>query len=61
MDYCSIRKHIVPEEALTGGGEGVSVDEALYNWVIITALEVIELRFCIVIVATKADLLGNLV
>ena len=45
--YCSvitIREHIAAEEALTGGGEAVGVDEAADLWVVITALQVIESR-----------------
>ena len=43
--YCSvitIREHIAAEEALTGGGEAVGVDEAAEVGVVVTALQVIE-------------------
>ena len=38
----AIREHIAAEEALSGGGEAVCVDEAADLGVVITALQVIE-------------------
>ena len=41
----TIRKHIVAQEALSCGCEGVCVDEAADSRVVITALQVIESGF----------------
>ena len=38
----TVRKHIVPEEALAGAAVGVCVEEALDGGVIISGLQVIE-------------------
>ena len=38
----TIRKHVVPEEALASAAIGVGVEEALNNGVVISGLEVIE-------------------
>ena len=40
----AIREHVAAEEALTGGGETVGVDEAADLGVVITALQVVESR-----------------
>ena len=40
----TIREHIVPQEALSGAAVGVCVEEALDNGVVISGLEVIEVR-----------------
>ena len=58
----AIREHVATEDALTGGCEGVRVDEAMDDWVVITALEVIPSRFCLILVPAKAkwsDFCGN--
>ena len=47
----TIRKHIVPEEALTGGGVGVCVEEAAKRWVVISALEIIEARLLTIVLS----------
>ena len=47
----AIRKHIVPQETLAGGGVGVGVDEAADLGIVISALEVIEPGLYWVIVA----------
>ena len=49
----TVREHIIAEEALAGACETVGVDEALDYRVIITALEVIESRFYVLIVAAS--------
>ena len=41
----TVRKHIVPQEALAGGSVAVSVDKSAEGGVVISALEVIEARF----------------
>ena len=41
----AIRKHVAPEESLTGAGEGVGIDETVDDRVVIAALEVIPSRF----------------
>ena len=51
----TICKHIVPKDALTGGGVGVGVDEAADCGVVIAGLEVIEPGFFVVVVATIAQ------
>ena len=38
----TVRKHIVPQEALAGAAIGVCVEEALDDGVVISALEVVE-------------------
>ena len=52
----TIREHIGAEEAVgVGGGEGVGIDEPAVGKVVVPALEVIETRFAVVIVATVAQ------
>ena len=41
----TIRKHVVPEEALAGACIAVGVDESSEGGVVISALQVIEARF----------------
>ena len=48
----TICKHIIAQQALAGGNEGVGVDEAAEFGVIISALEIIESRFVVVDIAT---------
>ena len=38
----AIRKHVIAQDALAGGDEGIGVEEAAYCGIVITALEVIE-------------------
>ncbi len=40
----TIRKHIIPQEALTGACVAVGVEEALDDGIVISGLEVIEAR-----------------
>ena len=40
----TVRKHIVPEEALAGAAVGVCVEEALDDGVVISGLQVVEAR-----------------
>ena len=48
----TIREHIGAEEAVgVGGGEGVGVDEPAVGKVVVAALEVVEARFAVVVVA----------
>ena len=52
----AIREHIGAEEAVSvGGGEGVGIDEPAVGKVIVPALEVVETRFAVVIIATVAQ------
>ena len=48
----TIREHVVTQEALSRGGEGIGADKPADGGVIIAALEVVEARFGIVIVAS---------
>ena len=38
----TIGKHVIAQEALAGGGEGIGVEEAAQRGVVIAALEVIK-------------------
>ena len=38
----AVGKHVVAEDALAGGNEGICIDESAYLGIIITALQVIE-------------------
>ena len=40
----AIRKHIIPQEALTSAGVAVGVEESAEGGVVISALEVVEAR-----------------
>ena len=52
----TIREHIGAEEAVgVGGSEGVGVNEPAVGEVIVPALEVVETRFAVVIIATVAQ------
>ena len=51
----AVRKHIVPKEALAGGGVAVGVDKSAEGGVVISALEVIEARFFDCVQALKAN------
>ena len=52
----TISKHIVPQEALAGAGVAVGVDESTEGGVVISALEVVEARLCIAVVAVGAKM-----
>ena len=48
----TIREHIGAEEAVgVGGGEGVGVDEPAVGKVVVPALEIVEARFAVVVIA----------
>ena len=38
----AICEHVIAEEALAGGDEGIGIDEAANLWIVITGLQVIE-------------------
>ena len=38
----TVSKHVIAQDALAGGNEGIGVEEAAYRGIVITALEVIE-------------------
>ena len=54
----AVRKHIVPEKALSRAAVGVCVEEALHNGVIISALEVVEARLRELIVPANLQIAG---
>ena len=45
----AIGKHIVAEDALTGGGEGICIEESAQLGIVITGLEVVERGLGVVI------------
>ena len=49
----TIRKHIVPKEALTGRSERIRIDESADGGIIVTALQVVEPGFSVVNVAAS--------
>ena len=51
----AICKHIVPQDALAGGSEGIAVQESPDDGVIISALQVIETGFGIAVVTSVAQ------
>ena len=51
----TVRKHIVPQEALAGAGVAVSVEESAEGGVVVSGLQVIEARFGVVVVAAVAQ------
>ena len=51
----AVRKHVIPEEALTGAGVAVGVEEALDDGVIVSALEIIEAGLGVVVVSAVAQ------
>lgn len=54
----TICEHIGAEETVgVGGGEGVGIDEPAVGKVVVPALEVIETRFAVVVVAAAATFL----
>lgn len=38
----TVREHVIAQESLAGGGEGVSVEESAKHGVIIAALQIVE-------------------
>ena len=55
----AVGKHIISEDALTCGDEGVGVEEAAEVGIIITALEVIEAGFGVLYIASTARLVKS--
>ena len=53
----TVRKHIVPEEALAGAGVAVCVEESSEGRIVISALQVIEARLRIVVVPAVTQLI----
>ena len=51
----AVRKHIEPEDSLTSGGEGISVQKSPDDGVVISALQVIETGFAVAVVAPVAQ------
>ena len=51
----TVRKHIVPQEALAGTGVAVSVEESAEGGVVVAGLEVVEARLRIVVVPAIAQ------
>ena len=51
----AIRKHVVPEEALARAAVGIGIEEALHGGVVISALQIVEPGFGIVVVAPVAQ------
>ena len=51
----AVRKHIEPEDSLTGGGEGIGVQKSPDDGVIISALQVIETGFAVAVVTPVAQ------
>ena len=54
-DIIAIRKHISSNETLTCRSDTISIDESTKNRVIVSALQIIEARLRIVVVATVAE------
>ena len=52
----TIRKHNKPQEALAGAAVGVRVEKPLDDGVVVSGLQVIEARLCIVVVAAGAKM-----
>ena len=52
----AIRKHIIAQQSLAGGDEGVGVEESTPCGIIITALEIIEPGFIYTLLAAEANL-----
>ena len=48
----AVGKHIVAQDALAGGGEGVGIEEAGGGGVVVAGMEVIEASFGIVAIAS---------
>ena len=48
----AIRKHIITEDALTGGYECICVEEPTNNGVVVAGLQIIEPCFGVVVVTT---------
>ena len=53
-----IGKHIISQQALAGGDIDISVEEAAYRGIIISALQVIQPGIVIVVIAIVANMAG---
>ena len=51
----AVGKHIVTHNAVTSGGKGIGVDKSAYGGVIVSALQVIEIRFLVIDVTPVAQ------
>jgi hypothetical protein len=51
----AVRKHVIAQEALSGGGEGIGGIETAQAGVVIPGLEVVELKFRVIDIATVAQ------
>ena len=51
----AIGKHVIAQNALAGGGEGIGIEEAGEGGVIVARLEVIEAGFGVVDIASIAE------
>ena len=49
----AVGKHVIAQQALAGGDEGIGVEEAAQFGIIIAGLEVISLVFCVVDIAAS--------
>ena len=54
----AIRKHIVAQYALPGGGIGVAIDESAPLGIVVTGLEVVEASFLVIVITTVAQRVG---
>ena len=51
----TICEHIEADKVAIGVYIAVSIDKSLKLWVIVTAIEVVEAGFCVVVIATIAE------
>ena len=51
----TIGEHVIAQEALAGGGEGIGVEETAEVGIVISALEVIERCFLVIDIVTVAQ------
>ena len=47
----AVREHVVPEETGAGGGVAVGVDKPLDDGIVVSGLQVVEARLCVVVVS----------
>ena len=52
----TVGEHVIAQEALAGGNEGVGIEESAPFGVVIPALEIIELGFIYTLLAAEANL-----
>ena len=50
----AVSKHVIAEDALTGGRVGICIDESTHLWIVITGLEVVERGLSVVYIAAVA-------